>query len=81
MDDDHDKMVDGGTIKGQDHQWIKVEKAKKKLPTFNEWLKETKGVEDMISFGSTSKGIQILNRWRQEYDQLSGHVNQLKKMM
>jgi len=81
MDDDYDMMVDTGTIKGQDKQWIKVEKKKKTLPDFQKWLKEVKGVEDIVEFGSSSRGIEVLNRWREEYDQLAGHVNQLKKMM
>lgn len=80
-DDDHNMMVDGGTIKGQDQQWIKVEKKKKKLPTFQQWLKEAKGVEDIVGFGSSSRGIQVLNRWRGEYDQLANHMSQLGKIV
>ena len=81
MDDEHDRMVDRGTIKGQEGHWIKVHKKEKKLPSFNEWLKEAKGVEDPIRFGSSSNGVQVLNRWHAEYEQLKGHVDKLKKVI
>ena len=81
MDDEHDKMVDTGTIKGQEGHWIKVHKKEKKLPSFKEWLKESKGIKDIIRFGSSSHGVQVLNRWHQEYEHLKGHVERLKKVI
>lgn len=78
---EENRMVDTGTIEGQEGHWIKVHRKKKKLPSFKDWLKEAKGVKDPIRFGSTSHGVQVLNRWRQEYDHLKGHAERLKKVI
>lgn len=79
--DEEDRLVDSGTIEGQDGQWIKVKKEERKLPPFKQWLKDAKGVDDIVEFGSTSDGIQLLNRWNAEYEQLKGYAQKLKEVM